>query len=203
MNLLWRRPTTSWSWRTKVHILCSTVQLPALCSWNIILKFPHMMCELRRHSGYADQLGRKELIRPFPHLIGNAVAACHRITQIHRTPTRNSQCTEVLIHFSHHLRNDLILWGCAFWWGDKLLSCLSNAQRVCFLSPYNVTFLLLQFQCLQSKDCWHFPSFVTKSAAAVYFLLCRSETVKGAKNNFCQTASNFFVSCKSIQKLFS
>jgi hypothetical protein len=130
---------------------------------TLYLSSPHMMCELWRHSGYIDQLGIKELFRPFPHLIGNAVAACHHITQFHRTPTRNSQCTEVLINFSHHLQNDPILWGCAFWWRDKLPSCLSNLEHLCFLSPCSVTFLLLHFQGLQLKVCWHSPSFVTKS----------------------------------------
>jgi hypothetical protein len=57
---------------------------------TLYVSSPHMMCELRRHSGYVDQLGRKELFRPFLHLTGNAVAACHHITQIHRTPTPNS-----------------------------------------------------------------------------------------------------------------
>jgi len=112
------------------------------------------------------------------------IAACHHITQFHRTPTHNSQCTEVLIHFIH-LQNDPILWGCAFWWGDKLPSCLSNTQCLCILSPHNVTFLLLQFEGLLSKVCCHSLSFVTKSAAAVYFLLCRSQKLmRRQKNNY-------------------
>jgi hypothetical protein len=35
------------------------VRLPALCSWTLCISSPHVMCELWRHSGYIDQLGRK------------------------------------------------------------------------------------------------------------------------------------------------
>lgn len=41
------------------------------------------------------------------------------------------------MHFLRYPQNDLMLGGCSCWWGGKLVSCLSNTQPLCLLSPYS------------------------------------------------------------------
>jgi hypothetical protein len=127
----------------------------------------------------------EELVRPFPHLTGNAVAVCSRIAETHKTHSYcNYQRTRVMIIFLLRLQNYLILGINFLFYQHTALDPPFILQTVTFLE-FQITYLA-QWLLVYPASCDELS----------IFLLCRPEYGFGDEklvsiNNSCPTSFYF------------